>query len=113
MEVCEEDQRIDGVFRYVWRGPDGVEMAMTGVYREIVPPVRIVRTETFAVGCAPQAGEQLATLVLAEADGKTLLTVTLLYPSKEARDGAVDSGMEHGVAAGYDRLDEILAATAA
>ena len=40
---------------------------------------------------------------------KTLLTITLTYPSKEARDGAAASGMEHGMAAGYDRLDEILA----
>ena len=45
--------------------------------------------------------------------GKTTLTLTVLYPSKEARDGAIASGMERGVAAGYDRLDEILAATLA
>jgi hypothetical protein len=36
----------------------------------------------------------------------------LLYPSKEARDGAIASGMERGVAAGYDRLAEMLATSA-
>jgi len=110
MTVCEDDQRVGGEFRWAWRGPDGQEMAMRGVYREVVPPERVVRTESFEVGCAPQAGEQLAAIVLTEQDGKTMLKLTVLYPSKEARDGAVASGMEKGVAAGYDRLDEILAA---
>jgi uncharacterized protein YndB with AHSA1/START domain len=109
MVVCENDVRVGGAFRHVWRGPDGAEMAMRGVYREVVPPERAVRTESFEFGCASQAGEQLGTLVLTERGGKTTLTLTLLYPSKEARDATVASGMEHGVAAGYDRLDEILA----
>ena len=52
------------------------------------------------------------TLVLTPKGKKTLLTITILYPSKEARDGAAASGMEHGMAAGYDRLDEILAGAA-
>jgi uncharacterized protein YndB with AHSA1/START domain len=81
---------------------------MRGVYREVVPPERIVRTESFEFGCAAQAGEQVGTLVLTEQGGKTTLTVSVLYPSKEARDATIASGMEHGVAAGYDRLDEIL-----
>ena len=67
------------------------------------------RTESFEFGCAPQAGEQLSTLLLTEQSGKTTLTLTVLYPSKEARDGAVASGMEKGLAAGYDRLDEMFA----
>ena len=112
MTVCDEDQRVGGKFRWAWAGPDGAAMAMTGEYREIVPPEKCVRTECFEFGCAPQMGEQLATLVLAETAGKTLLTLTVLYPSKEARDGAAASGMEHGMAAGYDRLDGILAAAA-
>jgi uncharacterized protein YndB with AHSA1/START domain len=109
MVVCENDMRVGGTFRHVWRDADGKEMAMRGVYREIVPPERIVRTEIFELGCDFQTGEQIATAVLSEVDGKTLLTITLLYPSKEARDGTIASGMEHGVAASYDRLEEILA----
>jgi uncharacterized protein YndB with AHSA1/START domain len=97
----------------VWRGPDGTEMAMRGVYREIVPPERIVRTESFEFGCEAQAGETVGTLVLSEQGGRTTLTLTLLYPSKEARDATIASGMEHGVAAGYDRLDVLLASTTA
>jgi uncharacterized protein YndB with AHSA1/START domain len=109
MTVCEDDLRVGGAFHWAWRGPNGEEMSMRGTYREVVPPERIVRTESFEFGCAPQSGEQLASLVLVEQGSRTALTLTVRYPSKEARDGAIASGMEHGVAAGYDRLEEILA----
>jgi len=119
MVVCENDLKVGGAFRHVWRGPDGAELSMRGVYREVVPPEvggvggRTVRTESFEFGCNAQAAEQLGTLVLIEQDGRTTLTLTLLYPSKEARDATIASGMEHGVAAGYDRLAELLASNAA
>jgi uncharacterized protein YndB with AHSA1/START domain len=110
MVHCENDMTVGGAFRHVWHGPGGAEMGMRGVYREVVPPERVVRTERFETGCAAQAGEQVGTLVLTEQGGKTTLTLTVLYPSKEARDGALASGMERGVAASYDRLAELLAA---
>jgi uncharacterized protein YndB with AHSA1/START domain len=110
MTACDDDARVGGAFHWQWSGPGGAAMAVRGVYREVVPPERMVRTESFEFGCAPQAGEQLATLVLTEEAGKTFLTLTIVFPSKEARDGAIASGMEHGVAAGYNRLDGILAA---
>jgi uncharacterized protein YndB with AHSA1/START domain len=113
MPVCESDLRVGGTFRHVWRCADGQEMAMRGVYREVVPPERIVRTECFEFGCDSQAGEQVGTLVLTERGGETLLTLTLVYPSKEARDATIASGMERGVAAGYDRLEQLLLAKAA
>jgi uncharacterized protein YndB with AHSA1/START domain len=112
MTVCENDLRVGGKFWWAWRGPNGEEMAMSGVYREVVSPERVVRTESMEFGCAPQAGEQVGTMVLTEKGDKTLLTLTLVYPSKEARDGSVASGMEHGMAAGYDRLEEMLASGA-
>ena len=108
MDVCEDDLRVGGAFRWAWSGPDGAEMAMHGIYQELTPPERIVRTEIFDFGCDAQGGEQLSTLLLAENNGRTNLTLTVLYPSKEARDGALASGMEHGVKAGYDRLEELL-----
>jgi uncharacterized protein YndB with AHSA1/START domain len=108
MVECENDMKVGGAYRHVWHGPEGAEMSMYGVYREVVPPERIVRTETFAFGCDAQAGEQLATLTLTELGAKTQLEVTVLYPSKEARDAAKASGMERGVAASYDRLEEML-----
>jgi uncharacterized protein YndB with AHSA1/START domain len=98
MVECENDLRSGGRYRHVWRSVDGIQMAMHGVYREVVPPERIVRTETFAFGCGPQSGEQLSTV-----------TLTVLYPSKEARDATIASGMERGVAASYNRLDKLSA----
>lgn len=109
LDVVEDEQRAGGSFRWVWRGSDGAEMTMSGVYSEVVPPERMVRTEVFAFGDQPPLGEQLATLVLADQGERTALTLTLLYNSKEARDGAIASGMARGVSISYDRLDEVLA----
>jgi uncharacterized protein YndB with AHSA1/START domain len=48
MPVCEIDHRVGGRYRYVWRNQtDGREMGMGGVYREIVPPEKVVQTELF------------------------------------------------------------------
>jgi len=105
----DDDLRAGGKFRWVWRGPDGSEIAMGGVYREVARPERIVRTESFEFGSAPPTGEQLATLVLTEQGAITALKLTLLYPSKEARDAAVASGVDRGLAVGYERLDDLLA----
>jgi uncharacterized protein YndB with AHSA1/START domain len=108
MPVCEIDLTIGGRYRYVWRrDTDGTEMGCGGVYREIVPPERLVHTEQFDNPWYP--GESLITTVLDEQRGKTTLTATMLYESRDARDGILKSGMESGVAASYDRLAELLA----
>ncbi len=106
LPVCEIDLRVGGRFRYVWRRDDGQEMGMGGVYREIVPPDRLVTTELFDEDWT--GGETLNTLVLAEQDGKTTLTVTTRYASREARDAALESGMEQGIEVSYDRLAALL-----
>jgi uncharacterized protein YndB with AHSA1/START domain len=109
--VCESDLKVGGNFRFVWRGPDGSEMGMSGTYREIVPPERLVRTESFDDPWYD--GEAMATTELVEQDGKTTLTTTVLYASREVRDGVLKSPMEHGVTAGYDKLAELLVSPAA
>ena len=106
MPVCEVDLRPGGPWRFGWRGPDGTEFEMRGVYTEITPPERLVHTESWG-GDWP---ETLNTLVLIEQDGKTTITLTVRYPSREARDAALATGMEDGVAASFDRLAEHLAA---
>jgi len=110
LAVCEIDLKVGGTYRYVWRGPDGAEMGMRGVYREIVPSERIVCTEVFDQPW--YEGEAVDTLVFVEQGGKTTATTTVLYASKAVRDAVLKSPMEHGVAAGYDRLAEILASMA-
>ena len=81
---------------------------MGGVYREVARPERIVCTEKFDQPWYP--GEALDTLTLVEHDGKTTLTTTVRYESREARDAVLKTPMEQGVAASYDRLAELLAA---
>src|SRR5215207_160123 len=105
MPVCEIDLRPGGAWRFVWRRSDGSEMEMRGVYQEIVPPERLVSSESWG-GDWP---ETLNTLVLSEEGGKTTITQRVLYPSKEARDAALKTGMQEGMALGFDRLAEYLA----
>ncbi len=107
MPICEVDLRVGGAFRFVWRNADGREMGMGGVYREIVPPERLVNTEVFDEAWDP--GEALDTLVLIEENGMTTSILTMLLDSREIRDAVLKSGMESGLEAGYQRLDEYLA----
>jgi uncharacterized protein YndB with AHSA1/START domain len=106
MPVCEIDLRVGGAYRFEWLGQDGTRMDMGGVYREIVIPERIVSTQLFDVDWT--GGETLGTLLLTEHAGKTTLTNSVLYSSREARDAALRTPMAEGVEAGYARLDEIL-----
>jgi uncharacterized protein YndB with AHSA1/START domain len=107
LPVCEIDLRVGGRYRYVWhRERDGKQMAMGGVYREVVVPERIVSTEVFDDPWYP--GEGLTTVVLLEQHGRTTVTQTMRLVSREARDGILKSGMERGVAASYDRLETVL-----
>lgn len=113
MTACDDDARTGGKFRRVWSGANGTTVSQSGVYREVVPPERCVRTQVFEAGGVPTGAEQLATIVLTELGERTMLTITFLYDSKEARDGAVASGVEQFMAAGYDRLEETLASVPA
>lgn len=106
LDVCEIDLRVGGAFRYVWGGPNKVEMGMGGVYREIVPNERIVGTEQFDNPWYP--GEAVGTTTFVEEGEKTTLTMTVLYETKEIRDAVLQSPMEKGVARSFDRLAELL-----
>jgi uncharacterized protein YndB with AHSA1/START domain len=107
MPVCEVDLRVGGKYRYVWRGPKGNDMGMGGVFREIVAPERIVATERFDDSW--YAGEAVDTTVFVEKGGRTTVTMTVRYESKEARDGVLASPMATGVGESYDKLAEYLA----
>ena len=105
--VCEVDLRVGSGFRFVLRGPDGRDMGMSGVYREIEPPERSVHTESFD----DYPGESVVTAVWVEEGDKTTLTATVLYASQEVRDAVIKSGMEHGAGESYDKLAELLEAS--
>ena len=106
LAVCEIDLKVGGTYRYVWRHPDGMEMGMRGVYRELIPSERVVATEKFDQPW--YEGEAVGTVTFDEQDGKTTLTMTILYASKDIRDAVLQSPMEQGVAAGFNKLAELL-----
>lgn len=106
LAVCEIDLKVGGTYRYVWRGPDGMEMGMRGVYKELIPSERVVATEKFDQPW--YEGEAVGTVTFDEQDGKTTLTMTIRYASKDVRDAVLASPMEQGVAAGFDKLAELL-----
>lgn len=112
--TVEDDLRIGGGFTWEWQAEGQTVMCMTGVYREVEPPRangeggRIVRTEA---GCVPGGGELLATLEFATQPGasdRTILTMTLVYPTKKDRDTMIEMGMARGLEAGYERLEGLL-----
>lgn len=109
MPQCDIDLRVGGEYRYVWQSEaDGARMGMGGTFREVLAPRRLVATERFDDAWYP--GEAIDTTEFAVADGRTRVTITILYESTAARDTARRSGMEHGMAAGYDRLESLLLA---
>jgi uncharacterized protein YndB with AHSA1/START domain len=115
--VCEIDLRPGGSYRYVLRRLSGEEMVMHGVYREVLPPERLVYTEAFEgfeeVGWRPQ-DETVITAILIERDGKTTWTSTILYPSQEVRDAALQlSQAWTGAADTMERLEGLLRTLAA
>jgi uncharacterized protein YndB with AHSA1/START domain len=104
--VCEVDLRVGGALRFEWRHNSGEKMGLSGVYREIVPCERLVFTEVFDDDWT--GGETLVTIIFVEHAGKTTVTQSILYSSRAARDGALKTAMEEGMAMSYSRLAEQL-----
>ena len=103
----EGDPRPGGSYRLEWSSRDGSSMAMTGTYREIEPPSRIISVEAFDEAWHP--GEAIVTTeFLADGPNETTVVMTILYESKEARDIAVATGMTDGMAVTYESLDRLL-----
>ena len=108
MPICELDLRPGGAWRYVWRTGDGSEMTLSGTVKEVRPPERLQMTESWG----PEWPETLNTVEFSESGGQTTITTTVLYPSKDARDAALKTGMREGMDQGFARLDQLLATLA-
>jgi uncharacterized protein YndB with AHSA1/START domain len=109
MVHCEADVRPGGSWRYVTREENGVEVPFIGVYQEVTPPERLVHTEIYDVEPFNSGDPAVVTVTFGEEAGRTTVTVTSLYPTKEVRDIVLGSGMEVGATESYDRLAERLA----
>ena len=101
----EAEIRVGGKYRLVFSHPEAPEpMAFFGTYLEVTPTSRLVWTNE-------EAGEpfQVTTVIFEERDGKTVLVVTDLYPSKEALDEAIANESTGALTQQFEQLDEILA----
>ncbi len=99
------DMRTGGSYRLEMKHPAAPQtMAFFGKYLEVIPEKRIVWTNE-------ESGDQgaITTVMLDEKNGKTLLTMSELYPSKEAADQAFE-GMEGGMPETFEQLDAFLSA---
>jgi len=104
--VCDVDLNVGGKYKYAWQNSvDGQEMSMFGEFKEITKPEMLVQTEDFIPSW--YTGESLNTITLVEVDGVTTLTCIARYENKESRDMVLNSPMESGLAAGYNRIDDI------
>jgi uncharacterized protein YndB with AHSA1/START domain len=104
---CEADVRVGGAYRFVFGHEPGERMAFSGKYIEVVPNQRVVCTQIFEP--MRQAGEAIVTATFEESDGRTTFVLQALYPSKEALDGAIGSGMERGMRETYEQLETLAA----
>lgn len=105
---CESDLRAGGTYRYAFgRDPSHPEV-FSGRYIEVRSPSRLVLTQLYER--MRDAGEAVVTVTFEESQGRTLLTLHQLFPSKEALEGALASGMEQGMRVTLDQLEELIAA---
>lgn len=107
MTTCDFDARVGGKWRFVSRGPDGFEMASGGTISEFIRPEWMKTTELYDIDWT--GGETINSNAFTEANGITTSVLTVLYASKQARDGARATPMAEGMEMGFQRLDEMLA----
>ena len=98
---CEQDVRVGGTYRLVFRHGASGTMAFHGKYLEVLPPSRLVWTNE------ESADGSVTTLTFEEKDGRTQVVMHERYPSKEALDAL--AGMEEGMPESFAQLDELLA----
>jgi uncharacterized protein YndB with AHSA1/START domain/DNA-binding transcriptional ArsR family regulator len=110
--VCEMDVRPGGALVIHMRGPDGVVYPGRGVFREVVPPQRLVFMLTAIENEAGQAQlETLNTITFEEMANKTKLTLqVVVITATPAADGPL-SGMEAGWTQSLERLGAALGTT--
>jgi len=97
---CEQDVRVGGTYRLVFRHGDSGSMAFHGKYLEVAPPSRLVWTNE------ESSDGSVTTLSLEEKGGKTLLVVHERYPSKQAFEAS--AGAADGMSESFGQLDELL-----
>ncbi len=112
LTICECEPCMAGALRLVWKSEEADPAGtLHGVFTEAVQHERMIHTEVMLLGSGQPIGSQVETHEFAEKDGVTTMRITQVYTSKEARDGAVASGADQGMEAGFKQLDAVLAKT--
>lgn len=106
LDVVELDATRGGRWKYTFRGEGDAVFSFFGVFHTVQPNTLLV--QTFEFNLAP-GHVGVSSTAFDEVDGRTRMSVREVYPSVEARDAALASGMEDGIKEGYERLDELLA----
>ncbi|UJR78448.1 SRPBCC family protein [Sandaracinus amylolyticus] len=106
---CEADVRVGGRYRFVTRA-GGQDFAFSGTYTEVTSPTRLVYTQVFEP--MADAGHAVVTVTFEDHEGTTRFVSHELYPSAEAREAALASGMEHGMRETMRQLDELVVSLA-
>ena len=102
LRSCEMDARTGGTYRLVFGHDASKPDEFFGRYLEVIPNSRLVWTND-------EGGEggSVNTVTFEEKDGKTLLVMRELYPSKEALDAA-GTGAADMMSETFEQLDELL-----
>lgn len=110
MPVCVNEAKAGGKIRYEWSDGDGNGFYLTGEYVALEPFSRIVHVERMHL---PDATPDNHVETRFEADGEgTLMTMRMTLPDSATREAMLATGMEHGMASSYDRMEEVLLAPA-
>ena len=109
--VVEHDARVGGTWRFVSRGPDGVDHPFKGEFLEIDPPKRVVQTFSYDVD-GFRDFVSVTTVELTEEGGRTKLVDRNRFATADQLAGAVASGMADGQAETYERLEAEIASIA-
>jgi uncharacterized protein YndB with AHSA1/START domain len=105
MDLIEYDVRSGGSYRYVHRDSDGNEFYFRGVFHTVTSGERII--QTFEWEGLP--GEvNIESMTFEDLGGRTRLRTRAVFPTVEARDGAIANGMERGIFDSMDRLEELI-----
>ena len=107
--ACAIDLRPGGAWRYALRMPDRSIFTMSGIYRDIAAPERLVYTERFN---DDPARESLVAVTFDEHQGRTTLTSTALFRSAADRDAVLAAGVEAGAEMALGRLATLVATMA-
>jgi len=102
LRSCELDVRVGGRYRLVFGDDPANPIEFFGRYLEVTPPSRLVWTNEES-----GADASVTTVTFEEKDGKTLLVLHELYPSKEALDAA-GTGAADALVETFEQLDELL-----